>query len=270
MSPEISKKTKVSTPAVALLSQATWVNQQLDQAPQRRISSTAHKIVTALSCEEIRLLPQETRQRLMQHLSSGRITNAGRKAVNKLLTADLVEVEYQQGITIKGPFDFVDRTKSHLFNLARLPIGQELFHSIHKSGKKVTIVPTDRVSEAPPDNFRAAVARGKVLKWRDLWGKEKVIRGTGKGSNTTIKYNPAFTCSNNLDAWRKHPPEIGLAHELIHADDAAHGRMDPDDLNGVRNYERQAVGLPPYEGKYFTENKFRASWHSPLPPRTHY
>lgn len=270
MSPGISKKTKAFTPAVALLSQATWVNQQLDQAPWRRISSTAHKIVGALSCEEIRLLPQETRQRLMQHLRSGRITNAGRKAVNKLLMADLVEVEYQQCITIRGPFDFVDRTKSHLTNLAKLPIGKELLRSLHKSGKKVVIIPTDRVSEAPPNNFRAAVSKGKVLKWQALWGKEKVIRGTGEGSDTTIKYNPAFTCSNNLADWRKHPPEIGLAHELIHADDAAYGRMDPDDLNGVRNYERQAVGLPPYEDKYFTENKFRASWHSPLPPRTYY
>ncbi len=270
MSPEISKERRKSSPTVALLSQATWVNQQLDQASWRHVGSTARKIVDSLSAAELRLLPQQTRQRLMSHLSSGRITNASRKAVDKLLTVELVEVEYQQRITIKGPSEFVDKTKSHLTSLASLPIGQELFNSLRQSGKNVTIIPTDRVSEAPPDDFKAAVPKGKILKWRDIWGGEKVMRGTGKGSNTTIKYNPSLSCSMDTIDRRKFPPEIALAHELIHADDAAHGRLEPDEINGVRNYERQAVGLPPYEGKQFTENKFRASWHSPLPPRNSY
>jgi hypothetical protein len=269
MSPVIRKEGNTSFPTVALLSQATWVNQQLDQASWRRIGSVARKLVDALSGTELRLLPPETRQRLMRHLSSGRITAASRKAVNKLLAAELVEVEYQQRIIIKGPTDFVDKTKSHLTILARLPIGQELFNSLRQSGKSVTIIPTDRISEAPPDDFKAAVPKGKVLRWRELWG-EKVMRGTGKGSNTTIKYNPTLYCTFNTADRRKSPPEIALAHELIHADDAAHGRLEPDEINGVRNYERQAVGLPPYESKYFTENKFRASWHPPLPPRNRY
>lgn len=270
MSSVVKKKSRTTNPTVALLSQATWVSQQLEQASWRQIASTARKIVDSMSAEELRRLPEETRQRLLRHISSGRITGAGRKAVNKLLTAELVEIEYQQRIVIKGPGEFVDRTKSHLTNLAKLPIGQKLFRSLRQSGKSVTIVPTDRVSEAPPDDFRAAVIKGKVLKWTDLWGKEKVMRGSGKGSNTTIKYNPALTCSCAAVDWRKHPPEIALAHELIHADDAAYGRLDPDEISGVRNYERQAVGLPPYEEKDFTENKFRASWKTPLPPRTYY
>ncbi len=270
MSPVASKKSKAIQPAVALLSQEAWVNQQLEQAPWRQVAKVAREIVDKLSAEEMRLLPGETRQRLMRQLNTGRITKANRLAVTKLLTAELVEVEYQQRIVIKGPAEFVDRTNSHLSNLARLRLGQELLHSIHQSGRNITIVPTDRVSEAPPDDFRAAVEKGKTLKWKDLWGKEKVLRGTGKGSNTTIKYNPAFTCSYDDAGWKKHPPEIALAHELIHADDAAHGRLDPDEIQGVRNYERQAVGLPPYEDKYFTENKFRTSWKTPLPPRTYY
>lgn len=270
MSPVISKKNKAVQPAVGLLSLTAWVTQQLDQSSWRHVSRAARKIVDALSDEEIRLLPEETRKRLMHHISSGRITKADRQAVDKLLTAELVEVEVQQCIVIKGPAGFVNKTKSHLATLASLKLGQELLHSIRQSGKSVRIIPTDRVSEAPPDDFKAAVAKGKTLKWRDLWGKEKVLRGTGRGSNTTIKYNPALTCSNASVDWRKHPPEIALAHELIHADDAAHGRLDPDEVQGVRNYERQAVGLPPYEAKYFTENRFRASWRSTLPPRTHY
>ena len=270
MSLVVSKKSKAIQPAVALLSQAAWVNQRLEQAPWRHVGKVAREIVDTLSAEEMRMLPGETRQQLMRHLKAGRITTANRLAVNKLLTAELVEIEYQQRIVIKGSAEFVNKTKSHLSNLAELNIGQELFQSIHQSGKSITIIPTDRVSEAPPDDFRAAVEKGKTLRWKDLWGKEKVLRGTGKGSNTTIKYNPALTCSCDDADWKKHPPEIALAHELIHADDAAHGRLDPDDIHGVRNYERQAVGLPPYENKYFTENRFRTSWKAPLPPRTYY
>lgn len=270
MSPVVSKKSKAICPAVSLLSQAAWISQQLEQASWRHVGKTAREIVDALTTEQMRMLPEETRQRLMHHLNTGRITKATRLAVNKLLTAELIEIEYQQGIRIKGSSDFVSKTKSHLANLAKLRLGQELLGSIHQSGKKVLIVPTDRVSEAPPDDFRAAIEKGKTLKWNDLLGKVKIMRGTGKGSDTTIKYNPTLTCSCDDPDWKRHPPEIALAHELIHADDAAHGRLDPDEIHGIRNYERQAVGLPPYENKYFTENKFRTSWQVPLPLRTQY
>ena len=270
MSQVTSKKSPTAQPVVALLSQATWVDQQLDQASWRSISSTARKIVAGFSIEEVRRLPIETRQRLIRHLSAGRITEADRRAVNKLLTAQLTEIEYQHRIVIKGPAEFVDKTKSHLSNLAKLKIGQELLSSLQQSGKNVTIVPTNRMSEAPPDDFKAAVPKGKVVRWRTLWGKEKIMRGTGQGSSTTIKYNPTLTCSGGTPDWRNHPPEIALAHELIHADDAAYGRLEPEEINGVRSYERQAVGLPPYQDKNFTENKFRRSWKPPLPPRPCY
>jgi len=264
------KKAKSGKPVVALQSQATWVKQQLDNATWRNIAATARKIVEALSPNDIRTLPPETRQRLLHHIRAGRITDADRKAVDKLMVAELVEIEYQQGMVIRGSADFVESTKVHLSKLSEISLGKKLFSSLFKSGRCITIVPTNKVSEAPPDDFKAAVAKGKSLKWRDFSGKEKVIKGTGKGSGTTIKYNPTLTCSCKTKDWRKHPTEIALAHELIHADDAAYGRLDPDELDGVRNYERQAVGLHPYENKEFTENKFRASWFPPLPARTQY
>lgn len=264
------KKNKTLQPPVALLSQASWINQQLDQVNWRSVSSTARKIIADCSPEEIRGLPEETRQRLLRHLSTGRITEADRRAVNKLQSAQLAEIEYQQHMIIKGPPEFVNKTKAHLQRLAELKIGQDLLCSLKQSGRQVTIIPTHKVSEAPPNNFKAAIPKGSVIKWQTLGGKEKVMRGTGQGSNTIIKYNPGLTCSGRTADWRKHPPEIALAHELIHADDAAHGRLDPDEVSGVRNYERQAVGLPPYEEKRFTENNFRKCWRPQLPPRTRY
>ncbi|MGE0886396.1 MAG: M91 family zinc metallopeptidase [Blastocatellales bacterium] len=265
-----TKKNSGTKPAVALQSQATWVTQQLDRASWKQVSNTARTIIEALSKEEIRALPSDVRQRLLRYLKTGRITEADRNAVDKLTSAELVELEYQRRLVIKGSAEFVETTTKHLSKLASLTIGRRLLSSLHRSGKKITIIPTNRVSEAPPDDFKSAIAKGKVLKWKDVNGSEKRISGTGKGSNTTIRYNPALTCSCQTVDWRKHPPEIALAHELIHADDAAYGRLDPDETDGVRNYERQAVGLYPYERKGFTENKFRASWHDPLPPRLQY
>lgn len=260
----------VSVPPVALFSQTTWVTQQLDQATPRQVGQIARKIVLGFSDRELRALPADLRQRLLSHLKNGRVTEADRKAVNKLLTAELVEVKYRETITIKGTGEFTKATQAHLCLLAKLAIGRKLLDSICQSGKSVTIVHTDRVSEAPPNDFKAAIPKGKMLRWFDLWGNEKTIRGTGKGSDTVIKYNPAFTFSNQAKDWKNNPPEITLAHELIHAHDSAYGRLDPDEVDGVRNYERQAVGLAPYENKEFTENKFRQAWSKPLPLRARY
>lgn len=270
MTVRTTKNSKTDDPKVGLCAQTTWINQQLDQASWRLRDSLARQIVNSLSPDELRRLPPATRRRLKTHLTAGRISDADRRAVNKLLTAELVEADYQRRIVIKGSRDFVETTRAHLTNLAQLPIGQQLLRRLHKSGKLVTIIQTDRVSEAPPEDFRSALAKGKRFKWRDISGKEKSIIGTGRGSNTTVKYNPSLTCSCATAGWRKSPPEIGLAHELIHAHDAAYGQLDPDVTEGVRNYERQAVGLPPYEDKEFTENGFRAAWKNPLPARTEY
>ena len=258
------------TPQVALCEFEAWVNLRLEQASGYSPDSIARTIVNSLSADDLRRLSTETRSRLKNRISAGRITNAARRAVEKLSSADLVEFEYQSRMVITGPPDFVETTRSQLVTLSKLPIGSKLFRSLHNSGKIVTVVPSDRISEAPPENFRAALAKGKTLRWRDFSGKEKIIRGSGTGSNTTIKYNPCFTRSCGAGDWECHPPEIGLAHELIHANDSAYGQLDPVEFDGVRNYERQAIGLPPYEDKEFTENKFRAAWGSYIPARTRY
>ena len=56
MSPVVSKKSKAIQPAVALLSQAAWVNQQLEQASWRHVGKVAREIVGTLSEEEMRNL----------------------------------------------------------------------------------------------------------------------------------------------------------------------------------------------------------------------
>jgi hypothetical protein len=255
------------------------IARRFEGAGARDRSVIARRIVAARSVESLRRLAAESRHQLREALSLGYAPVKEREALDKILTAELLEkmtaaelvvVEYQRGIVIKGAKDFVEKSQSHLDQIARVPTGGRLLQSLASRGLTVTLVPSSRANEARPDNYRAAVAPGKSLKWRDEAGRQRAVRGAGSGSDTTIKYNPDLLSVGSGEAWQRQPPAIWLAHELIHADDAAYGRMDPEMIDGVRNYERQAIGLPPYEMKEFTENRLRAEWGEPQPSRPRY
>jgi Effector protein len=252
---------------------------QLDAASWRERDRVARKIISALSLDAICRVPAESRHLLREVLSLGYAPLKDKEALDKILTAELldnippeklVSFEYRHKTIIRGAEEFVEKVRSRLDSIAAIPIGDLLLESLVQSGRSITIVPGKRVNDARPDNYRAAVARGKVLKWKDESGKERAIRGNGAGSDTTIKYVPDLSSIGSNEAWQRQPPAIWLAHELIHADDAAYGRMDPEDRDGIRNYERQAIGLPPYDQKQFTENKMRAAWSEPQPLRPRY
>jgi hypothetical protein len=245
------------------------LNQQLDRATWRTRGQTAQKIVRSLSIEQLRRLPSKTRGRLQNILSDGHVSRMDRKALDKISLAELMEVAYQPRLIIQGPADFVAQTRAHLDSMAQITIGRRLLRSLVKSGKRVTIIPSARLNEAPLDDYRGALARGTALRWRSSSGRAKSIKGNGSGSDTTIKYNPNRR-RTGPEPWQQAPPAVWLAHELVHADDAAYGRMDPEEIDGLLNFERQAIGLPPYEWKEFTENKLRAQWPQPQPQRTRY
>src|SRR5262245_41175386 len=269
--------TKSLHPATCLC--GLCIARRFDGARSRDRSVIARRIVAGSSAEVLHRLPADSRHRLREALSLGFAPVKEREALDKILTAELLEMapatelvvaEYQQGIVIKGAKVFVEKAQSHLDQIAGVPTGGRLLRSLASRGLTVTLVPSSRTNEARPDNYRAAVAPGKSLRWRDESGRERAIRGAGAGSNTTIKYNPDLSGIGSAEAWQRQPPAIWLAHELIHADDAAYGRMDPEMIDGVRNYERQAIGLPPYEMKEFTENRLRAEWREPQPARPRY
>jgi hypothetical protein len=255
------------------------LTRRLDGTRGRERSLIVRQIVAVCSVEDLRRLAAEILHRLQDALRLGFAPVKEREALDKILMAELLvkipvtellAVEYRRGIIIRGDKDFVEKTQWRLEEIACVPTGGRLLGSLISRGLTVTLVPSSRASETRPDNYRAAVALGKSLRWKDESGRERAIRGCGGGSNTTIKYNPDLSIIGFAATWQRQPPAIWLAHELIHADDAAHGRMDPEMINGVRNYERQAIGLPPYELKEFTENRLRAEWSEPQPPRPLY
>ena len=228
-----------------------------------------HRVLNSVSIEGLRTLPPEVRGALKGELVSGYASADPRKAGGRVLEAEVTVSEISVGITIKGSESFVSITRSHLANIAKITVGERLLQSITSSGKKVTIISTLRVNETFPHKYEGALTQGKVLRWRSPTGELRSILGDGTGSSTTVKYNPKSSRVGPAE-WQKSPAEIWLAHELIHADDAAYGRIDPEETDGFRNYERQAIGLPPFEQKEFTENKLRLNWPDPQPPRACY
>ncbi|MCL6502737.1 MAG: type III secretion system effector protein [Pirellulales bacterium] len=103
----------------------------------------------------------------------------------------------------------------------------------------------------------------------------------GPGSDVEVRICPSLRrhCSQD-PAMRNRPPAIGLAHELIHALHAVTGTsMKLASTDGRYRESGEPVqkleevittGLPPYNFEPFSDNKFRALWHTPVLLRMKY
>src|SRR5215475_6275677 len=87
------------------------IAQQLDTAPMRSRWKAVRRIVSALTIEKLSQLPSEIRQRMRDVLSLGYAPRREKEILDKILRADLIaktpatelhEVEYQQGLVMKG------------------------------------------------------------------------------------------------------------------------------------------------------------------------
>ena len=183
-------------------------------------------------------------------------------------------------LTIKQPQVFDPEIDPNLFrnqvirDLEKIydtDTGKAMLESLAKSGKKVSIIHTmsgNAIGGYTEKEARYLQADGKA----------------GAGTNSVIRYYPSIVSLGKEDEWDVRPPAIGLAHELIHAEQAAYGRMiDGKAPNGsalklagskakeeadIR--ELEAVGVPPYDTYPFSENKIRAQWKPVQPERKWY
>src|SRR5262249_49563212 len=177
------------------------IARRLDVLWRRDRSRVARQIVASSSVEDLRRLPAESRHRLREALSLGFAPGKEREALDKILTAELLEkipawdlvvAEYQQGMIIKGAQEFVEKTRSQLDRIAGVATGERLLRSLVSRGLTVTLVPSSRVNEARPDNYRAAVAPGKSLRRRDESANERAVREDAAAQNTTTTKNRDF------------------------------------------------------------------------------
>lgn len=87
----------------------------------------------------------------------------------------------------------------------------------------------------------------------------------GDGQRAIVWYDPEW------DTGR--PPVAGLFHELVHAYYTVKGRQlgvedSSEEYRGGRHFELMSVGLPPFNTRPYSENKFRQAL--PWPDRTEY
>lgn len=172
-------------------------------------------------------------------------------------------------IKIEGTEEFREKTVQALAKIAQTPSGAKLLNDLHRSGKTITIKET---------------AGGNKVNGFTSDGKLDSSGNPGSGSDSTVHYNPNRTSYGTTHPWQTRPPEIGLAHELIHAQHAADGELDmskvdndhkPDPSDPTKNAkvikeEAKTVGIPPHDNEPYSENKIREEWDPPQPEREFY
>lgn len=170
-----------------------------------------------------------------------------------------------------GPANFTAAVHADLQAIYETPTGRQLLESLHASGKKIAIHYDDKNS----------IEFSKALWTKMFYDTDGVTPGQGLG--VVVNYNPTLDSAGKLP-WNTRPPAIGLVHELIHAEQAAYGRMrrydtanpgGPDSRNlkkplTVPHYELDAIGINPDYSYPFTENQVRAEWNPPQGRRDYY
>jgi uncharacterized Zn-binding protein involved in type VI secretion len=191
--------------------------------------------------------------------------------------------EYNSFITIEGTPDFQAKAVRDLNKIADTPSGKKLLKSMQDSGKQCRIH-IDTQPSGSPGNW--AWTDPPPPAGANLPGYLKSDGSAGSSANTEIGYDPDRTSLSgppgspyNSATWAQspnRPADVGLFHEMVHADDMTHGRLD--DTNGtnvgplagtpIANSELRAAGLPPYDTSDYSENTYRTD--RGLPNRTFY
>jgi hypothetical protein len=170
-----------------------------------------------------------------------------------------------------GPANFENAVHTDLQALYDTPTGKQLLDSLHASGQKIYI-------HYAPEN---SIELNRHNWEKGFYALDGVTPGAGLGVG--VNYNPTLAKAGELP-WNTRPPGIGLAHELIHTEQAAYGRMrrgdtanpggpdarNPKKLPQVPHYELEAIGVHPEHSYAYTENKLRAEWNPPQGQREYY
>jgi uncharacterized Zn-binding protein involved in type VI secretion len=153
--------------------------------------------------------------------------------------------------------DHVFQTKliRDLYLLSTTRSGQEVFKRLAAHpDKKIWFVPTDKENG-------------------ENQGSEK-SGSTDNQTGSTIRYNPdyRFDAEDGQGHRIDQPPQLTLAHELVHAlnnvegtahEDNSPGYVPPATEPGCEESEAQAIGTGSHSGDFPTENSFRDDLHLP-------
>lgn len=125
--------------------------------------------------------------------------------------------QYNSAITVEGTPEFQAKAIRDLNTMSQYPKGRERLKSIETAGNPVRIR-YGASNETTPDNDADAAAKGKPAWTGGV--------GTGKGTGSTVRYDPDREPPTAADPKVRRPADVALHHELTHADDMAHGAED--------------------------------------------
>lgn len=177
------------------------------------------------------------------------------------------ECRYNDGIVIEGDEGFIRKVIERLDKLAATKTGKAILNELDKHGKqgRVTTIRyaepgNNQCFETDPKN-----ARPRKAGYSDLNDKSKrvIIAERGIGSGSVVGFNPDYEPKYPYGSSCR-PPEIGLAHELIHALHNARGEnlrnfKDPSDeeAGGSNHEEARTIGRGAYTDERLSDNSLR-------------
>jgi type VI secretion system secreted protein VgrG len=180
-------------------------------------------------------------------------------------------IQVGDAIVIKGDPLFQAKTMAALNQIGQTSTGDKLLNSIDDAGKKVTIQST---------------AGGNACGYPKATAADRFAGADGKpgkGTDANVFFNSDDDTIGS-EEWETRPPAIGLAHELVHAEQATYGSMkrgdadndsrpdpsDPSQSSQAPIRELEAAGIPPHDKGDFNENKIRSEWNPEQPEREWY
>jgi uncharacterized Zn-binding protein involved in type VI secretion len=183
-----------------------------------------------------------------------------------------IATQYSPNITVEGTPDFQAKAIRDLNLIAGTPSGKKLLASLNSSGKHLRIH-IDTAGGNGPGNWA----------WTDPPPKGKHAPGylrkdgkPGDPADTQVGYDPDRTSLSgppgspyNSAKWAQppnRPADVGLFHEMTHADDMEHGKLDNSDGTNtgpmagtpISNSELRAAGITPYDKEDYSENTYRS------------
>lgn len=175
-------------------------------------------------------------------------------------------------LSIEGTPEFQAKVLQDLYTISCTPTGKKLFASLGATGHKVRIQ-LGTLDDRKSNHGRTITDPSLPPAYPGGPPRNDPRSEDGTGIDSIVKYDPYRTdmgFGNGGASWSKPPnytPEVTLVHELVHADDLAHGTADSSPClnpggspSEVKCGERKATGLSPYddESKYpFSENTYR-------------
>lgn len=142
--------------------------------------------------------------------------------------------------------NFQQKALDDLTTMSNYPEGMDRLNNLNNSGHTTTIVHQPAGGNSySPSNVGDAMPSGSSANFGS-----GTVNGTGNGSDGTINWNP-----DNPDTNSQRPRDVGLHHEMAHADHAAHGNYDitTPDPSQPNNPHQEETNTIDADNRYRTE-----------------